>query len=151
MVAVSFAASAVAADKDPIVDQLSETMVRVAIEAHGDKVAVGKYPTFGIDAKNGIDYLVKVEGCTSSTRCQGLAMMACFKREPTITLDMVNAFNRGAYFGRAVLKETELCFFAYAITNGGVTQEYLNENISVFNANSAVFVKNMEAKRPKPQ
>jgi hypothetical protein len=133
-----------------VLDQFSENIVREAVTANGDRVAVGKYPTFGIDAKNGIDYTLKVDGCTSANRCQGLAMMACWKKEPTVTLGMVNAFNRAAYFGRAVLKENELCFFAYAITNGGVTRKYVKENIAVFNANAAVFVKNMEDKRDKP-
>ena len=147
---IALMALALASENSQVADQLSEAMVRAAVTSNGDSVAVGKYPAFGIDAKNGIDYVLKVDGCTSSDRCQGLAMMACWARDPTVTLEMVNAYNRAAYFGRAVLKETELCFFAYAITNGGVTQKYLNENISVFNANTAVFVKNMEEKRPKP-
>ena len=141
-------ASYLAAAEPKVFDQLSEAIVREAVIANGDDVAVGKYPTFGINAKNGINYMLKIDGCTSAGRCQGLAMMACWKRDPTVTSDMVNAFNRAASFGRAVLKQDELCFFAYAITNGGVTQQYVNQNIWVFNANTAAFVKNMEEKRP---
>ena len=146
---IILASPASAMEQAWVFDQLSDAIVRKAVEANGDKVVAGKHPTYGIDAKNGIDYMIEVDGCVSSERCQGLSMLACFKKDPTITLEMVNAYNRGAYFGRAVMKEDELCYYSYAITNGGVTQEFLNQNISVFNANTADFVSRMESKRPK--
>ena len=76
-------------------------------------------------------------------------MMACWKRDLMLTSNMVTRLIAPPDSGRGT-KENQLCSFAYAITNGGVTQQYVNENISVFNANAAVFVKNMEEKRPKP-
>ena len=45
------AASYLAVEEAQVFDQRSEGIVREAAVGNGDKIAVGKYPTFGIEAK----------------------------------------------------------------------------------------------------